>query len=126
MAGWPQAAARLGADGTAAAGYLRSHPERVPDVQSVAGATANGPSEQGRRQPAVRPPHGTRRGEARAQRAGPRTRRGYALAQGRPPSITLHTVAACPLVSVLVAAVAGIHPALRAAGASPTDALRSA
>ncbi|MGW8888535.1 SpoIIE family protein phosphatase [Streptomyces sp. NPDC055749] len=39
--GWPQATAHLGADGTAGTVYLRSRPERVPDVQDVAGATAN-------------------------------------------------------------------------------------
>ncbi|MEU5922035.1 ABC transporter permease [Streptomyces sp. NPDC047141] len=51
---------------------------------------------------------------------------GYAVAQGWPVSVPLYTVVAGPSVSVLVAAVAGIYPALRAAGASPTDALRSA
>lgn len=50
----------------------------------------------------------------------------YALAQGWPASIPYYTVAGGPLVSVLVAAVAGIYPAARAAKASPTDALRSA
>ncbi|WP_457513325.1 ABC transporter permease [Streptomyces sp. TE33382] len=51
---------------------------------------------------------------------------GYAFAQGWPASIPLYTVVAGPLVSVLVAALAGIYPALRAARASPTEALRSA
>ncbi|MFE6495333.1 ABC transporter permease [Streptomyces sp. NPDC057748] len=50
---------------------------------------------------------------------------GYALAQGWPPSVPLCTIVAGPAVSVPVAA-AGIYPALRAARASPTDALRSA
>ncbi|MFB7214721.1 ABC transporter permease [Streptomyces sp. NPDC056255] len=50
----------------------------------------------------------------------------YALAQGWPASIPYYTVVGGPLVSVLVAAVAGIYPAARAAKASPTDALRSA
>ncbi|MER6098820.1 ABC transporter permease [Streptomyces sp. NPDC001728] len=51
---------------------------------------------------------------------------GYAFGQGWPAAVPLYTVVAGPLVSVLVAAVAGIYPALRAAGVSPTDALRSA
>ncbi|MGY3677586.1 ABC transporter permease [Streptomyces sp. TE33382] len=40
LVGRPQAIAHLGADGTAATVYLRTYPERVPDVQAVAGATA--------------------------------------------------------------------------------------
>lgn len=51
---------------------------------------------------------------------------GYALAQGWPASIPLCTIVAGPVVSIMVAALAGIYPALRAAKASPTDALRSA
>ncbi|MFF3210179.1 ABC transporter permease [Streptomyces sp. NPDC002886] len=51
---------------------------------------------------------------------------GYALVQGWPAAIPLHTLVAGPSVSVVVAALAGLHPALRAARASPTDALRSA
>ncbi|MGW4747943.1 ABC transporter permease [Streptomyces sp. NPDC004290] len=51
---------------------------------------------------------------------------GYALVQGWPVSIPYYTVSGGPTVSVLVAAVAGIYPAMRAARASPTDALRSA
>ncbi|MFF2898639.1 FtsX-like permease family protein [Streptomyces sp. NPDC057966] len=50
----------------------------------------------------------------------------YALAQYWPASIPYYTLAGGPLVSVLVAAVAGIYLAARAAKASPTDALRSA
>ncbi|MFF4323220.1 hypothetical protein [Streptomyces sp. NPDC001568] len=51
---------------------------------------------------------------------------GYAFVQGWPASIPHHTIVTGPVVSVVVAALAGIHPALRAAKASPTDALRSA
>ncbi|MGW1654627.1 ABC transporter permease [Streptomyces atratus] len=51
---------------------------------------------------------------------------GYALAQGWPPCVPLCAIVAGPAVSVLVAAIAGIYPALRAAWASPTDALRAA
>ncbi|MFI6417382.1 ABC transporter permease [Streptomyces sp. NPDC050842] len=43
---------------------------------------------------------------------------GYAVAQGWPVSVPFSTIVAGPSVSVLVAAVAGIHPALRAARAS--------
>ncbi|MFD7031480.1 ABC transporter permease [Streptomyces sp. NPDC059917] len=50
----------------------------------------------------------------------------YALVQGWPVAIPLYTLLAGPAVSVVVAALAGIYPALRAADASPTDALRSA
>ncbi|MFG2621385.1 ABC transporter permease [Streptomyces sp. NPDC048507] len=39
--GRPQATAQLGADGTAATVYLRTHPDRVPDVQAVAAASAS-------------------------------------------------------------------------------------
>lgn len=51
---------------------------------------------------------------------------GYAFAQGWPAAVPLAMGVAGPVVSVLVAALAGIYPALRAAGSSPTDALRSA
>ncbi|MFF1412347.1 hypothetical protein ACFVX6_21685 [Streptomyces sp. NPDC058289] len=37
-----------------------------------------------------------------------------------------YTLVAGPSVSVVVAALAGLHPVLRAARSSPTDALRSA
>ncbi|WP_424215769.1 ABC transporter permease (plasmid) [Streptomyces sp. BI20] len=50
----------------------------------------------------------------------------YALAQGWPAAIPAPTLVAGPAVSVLVATLAGIHPAMRAARASPTEALRSA
>ncbi|MFI8435175.1 ABC transporter permease [Streptomyces sp. NPDC079020] len=193
LVGWPQATAHLGADGTAAMAYLRAHPERVPDVQSVAGATADpsSPSTVAVSRPsdlytaraetknsltglvlalaAVALLVGgvgiantmvvgvmERRGEVGLRRAlgarggqialqflieavlmgfvggvggllvGGLTVYGYALAQGWPAAIPLYTVIAGPLVSVLVAAVAGIYPALRAARVSPTDALRSA
>ncbi|WP_329619518.1 ABC transporter permease [Streptomyces sp. NBC_01255] len=193
LVGWPQARAHLGADGSAATVYLRSHPERVPDVQAVAGATAN-PANPSR--VAVSRPSDLlvargeakgaltglvlslaavallvggvgiantmvvgvmeRRGEIGLRRAlgarggqiavqflleavlmgfiggvgglvlGSLAVYGYALAQGWPVSVPFYTIVAGPSVSVLVAAVAGIYPALRAAGASPTDALRSA
>ncbi|MER5503065.1 ABC transporter permease [Streptomyces sp. NPDC002561] len=193
LVGWPRAQAHLGADGTAATVYLRPHPERVPDVQDVAGATAN-PANPGL--VAVSRPSDLlmarseakgaltglvlslagvallvggvgiantmvvgvmeRRGEIGLRRAlgarggqiavqflleavlmgfiggigglitGSLAVYGYALAQGWPVSVPLYTIVAGPSVSVLVAAVAGIYPALRAAGASPTDALRSA
>ncbi|MFE7039390.1 ABC transporter permease [Streptomyces atratus] len=193
LVGWPQATAHLGADGTAAMVYLRAHPERVPDVQTVAGATADpaNPSTVAVSRPsdlytaraetknsltglvlalaAVALLVGgvgiantmvvgvmERRGEVGLRRAlgarggqiavqflieavlmgliggvgglflGGLAVYGYALAQGWPASIPLYTVLAGPLVSVLVAAVAGIYPALRAARVSPTDALRSA
>ncbi|MGY3680479.1 ABC transporter permease [Streptomyces sp. TE33382] len=193
LVGWPQATAHLGADGTAAMVYLRAHPERVPDVQTVAGATADpsSPSTVAVSRPsdlytaraetknsltglvlalaAVALLVGgvgiantmvvgvmERRGEVGLRRAlgarggqialqflieavlmgfvggvggllvGGLTVYGYALAQGWPAAIPLYTVIAGPLVSVLVAAVAGIYPALRAARVSPTDALRSA
>ncbi|MGW6705909.1 ABC transporter permease [Streptomyces sp. NPDC054956] len=193
LVGWPQATAHLGADGTAATVYLRPHPERVPDVQAVAGATANpaNPSKVAVSRPSdlltarseakgaltglVLSLAGVallvggvgiantmvvgvmeRRGEIGLRRAlgarggqiavqflleavllgfiggigglvvGGITVYGYALAQGWPASIPLYTVVAGPLVSVLVAALAGIYPASRAARASPTDALRSA
>ncbi|MFF2012356.1 ABC transporter permease [Streptomyces sp. NPDC058195] len=193
LVGWPQATTRLGADGTAATIYLRTYPERVPDVQAVAGATAS-PASPGT--VAVSRPSDLytaraeaknaltglvlalagvallvggvgiantmvvgvmeRRGEIGLRRAlgarggqiatqflleaalmgfiggvggllvGGITVYGYAFAQGWPASIPLYTVVAGPLVSVLVAALAGIYPSLRAAKASPTDALRSA
>ncbi|MFB0630687.1 ABC transporter permease [Streptomyces sp. AB3(2024)] len=193
LVGWPHATAHLGADGTAVTVYLRSHPERVPDVQAVAGATAN-PANPGK--VAVSRPSDLltarnetegaltglvlslagvallvggvgiantmvvgvmeRRGEIGLRRAlgarggqiavqflleavlmgfiggigglivGSLTVYGYALAQGWPASIPLYTIVAGPVVSVMVAALAGIYPALRAAKASPTDALRSA
>ena len=193
LVGWPQARAHLGADGSAATVYLRSHPERVPDVQAVAGATANPAHPSG---VAVSRPSDLlmarseakgaltglvlslagvallvggvgiantmvvgvmeRRGEIGLRRAlgarggqiavqflleavlmgfiggigglivGGLAVYGYALAQGWPVSVPFYTIVAGPSVSVLVAAVAGIYPALRAAGASPTDALRSA
>lgn len=193
LVGWPQATAHLGADGTAATVYLRSHPERVPDVQAVAGATANpaNPSRVAVSRPSdlltarseakgaltglvlslaavallvggvgiantmvvgvmerrgeigLRRALGARGGQIAAQFlleavlmgfiggiggliAGSITVYGYALAQGWPASIPLYTVVAGPVVSVMVAALAGIYPALRAAKASPTDALRSA
>ncbi|MFJ7491996.1 ABC transporter permease [Streptomyces sp. NPDC097727] len=193
LVGWPQATAHLGADGTAATVYLRTYPERVPDVQAVAGATADpaNPSTVAVSRPSdlytaraeaknaltglVLALAGVallvggvgiantmvvgvmeRRGEIGLRRAlgarggqiavqflleavlmgfiggvggllvGGLTVYGYAFAQGWPASIPLYTVVAGPLVSVLVAALAGIYPALRAAKASPTDALRSA
>ncbi|MET8749975.1 FtsX-like permease family protein [Streptomyces sp. NPDC004667] len=193
LVGWPQATAHLGADGTAATVYLRSHPERVPDVQAVAAASAN-PAAPGkvavsrpsdlltarneakgamtglvlalaavallvggvgiantmvvgvmerRGEIGLRRALGARGGQIAAQflleavlmglvgglaglAGGALTVYAYAFAQGWPPSIPLYTLAAGPLVSVLVAALAGIHPAARAARASPTDALRSA
>lgn len=193
LVGWPQARAQLGADGSAATVYLRSHPERVPDVQAVAGATANpaNPSRVAVSRPsdllvARSEAKGAltglvlslaavallvggvgiantmvvgvmeRRGEIGLRRAlgarggqiavqflleavlmgfiggigglviGSLAVYGYALAQGWPVSVPFYTIVAGPSVSVLVAAVAGIYPALRAARASPTDALRSA
>ncbi|MFE3151207.1 MULTISPECIES: ABC transporter permease [unclassified Streptomyces] len=193
LVGWPQATTHLGADGTAATIYLRSYPERVPDVQAVAGATADPanpslvavsrPSDlltaraeakntltglvlalaavallvggvgiantmvvgvmERRGEIGLRRALGARGGQIAVQFlleavlmgfiggvggliVGALTVYSYALAQGWPASIPLYTVAAGPLVSVLVAAIAGIYPALRAAKASPTDALRSA
>ncbi|WP_405712657.1 MULTISPECIES: ABC transporter permease [unclassified Streptomyces] len=193
LVGWPQATAHLGADGTAATVYLRTHPERVPDVQAVAGATADpaNPSTVAVSRPSdlytaraeaknaltglvlalagvallvggvgiantmvvgvmerrgeigLRRALGARGGQIAAQflleavlmgfiggvgglLVGGLTVYGYAFAQDWPASIPLYTVVAGPLVSVLVAALAGIYPALRAAKASPTDALRSA
>ncbi|MEV7277332.1 ABC transporter permease [Streptomyces sp. NPDC093111] len=193
LVGWPQATAQLGADGTAATVYLRTYPERVPDVQAVAGATANPANPSG---VAVSRPSDLlaargetkdaltglvlslaavallvggvgiantmvvgvmeRRGEIGLRRAlgarggqiatqflleavlmgfvggvgglamGALTVYGYALAQGWPAAVPLTMVVAGPVVSVVVAALAGIYPALRAAGSSPTDALRSA
>ncbi|MFD0296839.1 FtsX-like permease family protein [Streptomyces sp. NPDC127118] len=41
LVGWPEATAHLGADGTAAMVYLRAYPERVPDIQTAAGATTD-------------------------------------------------------------------------------------
>jgi putative ABC transport system permease protein len=41
LVGGPQADAHLGGDGSPATVYLRVHPDRVADVQAVAGATAN-------------------------------------------------------------------------------------
>ncbi|MFB7609272.1 ABC transporter permease [Streptomyces gardneri] len=193
LVGWPQARAQLGADDSAATVYLRTHPERVPDVQAVAGATANPVSPS---MVAVSRPSDLlvargeakgaltglvlslaavallvggvgiantmvvgvmeRRGEIGLRRAlgarggqiavqflleavlmgfiggigglvlGSLAVYGYALVQGWPVSVPFYTIVAGPSVSVLVAAVAGIYPALRAAGASPTDALRSA
>ncbi|MFD5370638.1 ABC transporter permease [Streptomyces sp. NPDC127103] len=193
LVGWPQATAHLGADGSAATVYLRAHPERVPDVQGVAAATANpaSPSTVAVSRPSdlllardeaegaltglVLSLAGVallvggvgiantmvvgvmeRRGEIGLRRAlgarggqiavqflleavlmgfiggiaglalGSLTVYGYALVQGWPASIPYYAVSGGPVVSVLVAAVAGIYPAMRAAGASPTDALRSA
>ncbi|MFE7510426.1 ABC transporter permease [Streptomyces sp. NPDC057540] len=193
LVGWPQAVAHLGADGSAATVYLRTHPERVPDVQAVAGATAN-PAAPGmvavsrpsdlltargeakgaltglvlslagvallvggvgiantmvvgvmerRGEIGLRRALGARGGQIAAQflleavlmgfiggvgglLTGALAVYGYAVAQGWPVSVPLYTIVAGPSVSVLVAGVAGIYPALRAAGASPTDALRSA
>ncbi|MFD0341162.1 ABC transporter permease [Streptomyces sp. NPDC127117] len=193
LVGWPQATAHLGADGTAATVYLRSHSERVPGVQAVAGATANPanpnlvavsrPSDlltargeakgaltglvlslagvallvggvgiantmvvgvmERRGEIGLRRALGARGGQITVQFlleavlmgfiggigglvVGGVAVYGYALAQGWPTSVPLYTIVAGPAVSVLVAAVAGIYPALRAARASPTDALRSA
>ncbi|MFE7580017.1 ABC transporter permease [Streptomyces gardneri] len=193
LVGWPQARAQLGADDSAATVYLRTHPERVPDVQAVAAATANpaGPSMVAVSRPsdllvargeakgaltglvlslaAVALLVGgvgiantmvvgvmERRGEIGLRRAlgarggqiavqflleavlmgfiggigglvlGSLAVYGYALVQGWPVAVPFYTIVAGPSVSVLVAAVAGIYPALRAAGASPTDALRAA
>ncbi|MER8048133.1 ABC transporter permease [Streptomyces sp. NPDC094032] len=193
LVGWPQATAHLGADGTAGTVYLRTHPERVPDVQAVAGATANPANASGvavsrpsdlltargeakdaltglvlslagvallvggvgiantmvvgvmerRGEIGLRRALGARGGQIAAQFLleavlmgfvggigglvmGGLTVYGYALAQGWPAAVPLSMVVAGPVVSVLVAALAGIYPALRAAGSSPTDALRSA
>ncbi|MEE1736214.1 ABC transporter permease [Streptomyces sp. BE147] len=193
LIGWPRATAHLGADGTAATVYLRTHPERVPDVQAVAAATANpaSPSTVAVSRPSdlllardeakgaltglvlslagvallvggvgiantmvvgvmerrgeigLRRALGARGGQIAAQflleavlmgfiggiaglAVGSLTVYGYALAQGWPATIPYYTVGGGPVVSVLVAAVAGIYPAMRAARASPTDALRSA
>ncbi|MER5361583.1 ABC transporter permease [Streptomyces sp. NPDC002785] len=193
LVGWPKATADLGADGTAAMVYLRAHPERVPDVQAVAGATADPanpstvavsrPSDlytaraetknsltglvlalaavallvggvgiantmvvgvmERRGEVGLRRALGARSGQIAVQflieavlmgfiggigglLVGGLTVYGYALAQGWPAAVPLYTVVAGPLVSVLVAAIAGIYPALRAARVSPTDALRSA
>ncbi|MFE4263602.1 ABC transporter permease [Streptomyces sp. NPDC056883] len=51
---------------------------------------------------------------------------GYALVQGRPAVIPFRILIAGPPVSVVVGALAGLHPALRAARTSPTEALRPA
>ncbi|MFE3069192.1 ABC transporter permease [Streptomyces sp. NPDC059247] len=193
LVGWPQATAHLGADGSAATVYLRTHPERVPDVQRVAAATADpgSPSTVAVSRPSdlllardeaegaltglvlslagvallvggvgiantmvvgvmerrgeigLRRALGARGGQIAAQFLleavlmgfigglaglilGSLTVYGYALAQGWPATIPYDTVGGGPVVSVLVAAVAGIYPAMRAAKASPTDALRSA
>ncbi|MFB7341593.1 ABC transporter permease [Streptomyces hydrogenans] len=193
LVGWPQATAHLGADGSAATVYLRAHPERVPDVQGVAAATANpaSPSTVAVSRPSdlllareeakgaltglvlslagvallvggvgiantmvvgvmerrgeigLRRALGARGGQIAAQflleavlmgfiggvaglAVGGLTVYGYALAQGWPAAIPSSAVGGGPVVSVLVAAVAGIYPAMRAATASPTDALRSA
>ncbi|MFC9705235.1 ABC transporter permease [Streptomyces sp. NPDC056943] len=193
LVGWPQATAHLGADGSAATVYLRAHPERVPDVQGVASATANpaSPSTVAVSRPSdlllardeaegaltglvlslagvallvggvgiantmvvgvmerrgeigLRRALGARGGQIAAQflleavlmgfiggiaglAVGSLTVYGYALAQGWPATIPYYTVGGGPVVSVLVAAFAGIYPAMRAAKASPTDALRSA
>ncbi|MEV6355698.1 ABC transporter permease [Streptomyces hydrogenans] len=193
LVGWPQATAHLGADGSAATVYLRAHPERVPDVQGVAAATANpaSPSTVAVSRPSdlllareeakgaltglvlslagvallvggvgiantmvvgvmerrgeigLRRALGARGGQIAAQflleavlmgfiggvaglAVGGLTVYGYALAQGWPAAIPSYAVGGGPVVSVLVAAVAGIYPAMRAATASPTDALRSA
>ncbi|KQX55816.1 MULTISPECIES: ABC transporter permease [unclassified Streptomyces] len=193
LVGWPEATAHLGADGTAAMVYVRVHPERVPDVQAVAGATADPanpstvavsrPSDlytaraetqdsltglvlalaavallvggvgiantmvvgvmERRGEVGLRRALGARGGQIAVQflieavlmgligglgglAVGGLAVYGYALAQGLPAAVPLYTVVAAPVVSVLVAAVAGIYPALRAARVSPTDALRSA
>ncbi|MGW9213296.1 ABC transporter permease [Embleya sp. NPDC055664] len=193
LVGWPQAVAHLGADGTAATVYLRSYSERVPQVQSVAAATANpaGPNTVAVSRPSdllaaraetentltglVLALAGVallvggvgiantmvvgvmeRRGEIGLRRAlgarggqiamqflleavlmgflggmgglllGSLAVYGYALAQDWAAAIPLYTLVVGPAVSVVVAAIAGIYPALRAAKASPTDALRSA
>ncbi|MFI1586240.1 ABC transporter permease [Embleya sp. NPDC020630] len=193
LVGRPQAVAHLGADGTAATVYLRSYSERVPQVQSVAAATANPASPN---TVAVSRPSDLlaaraetentltglvlalagvallvggvgiantmvvgvmeRRGEIGLRRAlgarggqiamqflleavlmgflggmgglllGSLAVYGYALAQDWAAAIPLYTLVVGPAVSVVVAAIAGIYPALRAAKASPTDALRSA
>ncbi|GAA3037173.1 ABC transporter permease [Kitasatospora albolonga] len=193
LVGWPQAVAHLGADGTAATVYLRSHPERVPQVQAVAAASANPaspatvavsrPSDllaaraetrsaltglvlalaavallvggvgiantmvvgvmERRGEIGLRRALGARGGQIAAQflleavltgfvggvgglLLGGLTVYGYALAQGWPATVPPYTLLAGPAVAVAVAAVAGIYPALRAARASPTEALRSA
>ncbi|WP_327303747.1 ABC transporter permease [Streptomyces sp. NBC_01298] len=193
LVGWPRAVAHLGADGSAATVYLRSHSARVPQVQAVAAATANPgsptmvavsrPSDlllartetenslnalvlvlagvallvggvgiantmvvgvmERRGEIGLRRALGARGGQIAAQflleavlmgfiggigglLLGSLTVYGYALVQGWPAAIPLYTLVAGPSVSVVVAALAGLHPALRAARASPTDALRSA
>ncbi|WP_405101639.1 ABC transporter permease [Micromonospora sp. NBC_01412] len=50
----------------------------------------------------------------------------YATVQGWPATIPLYAAAAGPATAVVVGAVAGLYPALRAARMSPTGALRSA
>ncbi|MFI5533043.1 ABC transporter permease [Kitasatospora sp. NPDC051853] len=193
LVGWPQAVAHLGADGTAATVYLRAHPERVPQVQAVAAASADPaspatvavsrPSDllaaraetrsaltglvlalagvallvggvgiantmvvgvmERRGEIGLRRALGARGGQIAAQflleavltglvggvgglLLGVLTVYGYALAQGWPAAVPPYTLLAGPAVAVVVAAVAGIYPALRAARASPTEALRSA
>ncbi|TMU98523.1 ABC transporter permease [Streptomyces sp. DASNCL29] len=50
----------------------------------------------------------------------------YATGQGWPAAVPLVWAVAGPAVAVVVGTVAGLYPALRAAGMSPTGALRSA
>ncbi|MER8162599.1 ABC transporter permease [Streptomyces sp. NPDC094472] len=50
----------------------------------------------------------------------------YATGQGWPATVPLVWAVAGPAVAVVVGTVAGLYPALRAAGMSPTGALRSA
>jgi putative ABC transport system permease protein len=192
LVGWPQAVTHLGSDGSASAIYVRAYPERLLDVQAIAGATAD-PADpnnvtvsipadlikaraqtqntltglvlalagiallvggigiantmvvgvmERRGEVGVRRALGARSGQIAAQflieavllgvggglagvAVGALTVLGYATVEGFPAQIPVSALAAGPVTAVVIGAVAGLYPALRAARMSPTEALRS-
>lgn len=191
--GRPQATENLAGETTPATIFVRVHPDRVADVQSVAGATANPaqpsavsisrPSDlltaraetqntltglvlslagvallvgglgiantmvvgvmERRGEIGLRRALGARQGQVAAQflieavliglfgglagaAVGAVAVHGYAAVKGWPGTVPATWAAAGPATALVIGAIAGLYPALRAARMSPTQALRSA